>query len=215
MADSDLTLPATVAAELGVTASDPKLPRYVSVMSDAVRRFINRPRVHYGAGIVEMVRSFNRHRLVLAVTPILGNVAVQFDDGTVVSTADYSIEDADAGLLFRSGGWPYTGSLRPGLLYADRDPGSERASVQVTYDAGWVTPAQAASSSWSGPVRSLPYDIEEACVQGCVALYRRSGEDARVQSESLGDYSVSYLQNVSHLPPTALALLEPYRRPLG
>lgn len=219
MADSDLTLPATVATELGVSSGDAKLPRYVSAVSDAVRKYLNRARVHYGAGISEPVKGFGRPRLVLNVTPILSIASITLDDGTVVDSSEYSIEDAEAGFVFRELGWPYTGQVRRGLLYADRDAGTEKASITVVYTAGWVTPAQVTGQL----VRTLPYDLEEAVVQACVALYRRSGEDPRIASESLGDYSVSYqspnvmtgLGTGGILPSSVLPQLDAYVRREG
>jgi hypothetical protein len=217
VADSDLTLPSTVAAELGVSALTVRIPRLVSAASAAVRAFLRRPVLHYSAAYSEAVASVGMNRLLLSLTPIISIASVTLDGGTVVTATDYSVEDADAGFLYRLGGWPLTGIVRPGLLYSELQPGQERKAITVVYAGGWVTPAQAAGSSWAGPARSLPFDVEEATVQTAVALYHRGGTDQGVASESLGDYSVSYrgpnsLIGVAGVPDGAAALLEPYVR---
>lgn len=224
MAASDLTLPATVATELGgdVVSGDARLPRLISVASGAILRHLGRPQLHYSAAYAESLPGHGRPRLVLGLTPVL-DVASVVVDGVTLSADDYELEDADAGLLFRLAGWPWTGVYRGGLPpQLDRDAGSERAAIVVTYEGGWVSPAQAATVGWAGPARSLPYDLEEACVQTVVGLYRRGGLDPNVASEALGDYSVSYrapnaIVGVGVgvggiIPDSAVVMLAPYRR---
>lgn len=216
--DSDLTLPATVATELGVEAGDARLPRLVSVASAAILGALRRSRVHYDAARLERVPGFGRPRLVLELTPILSIASVALPDGTALSSGDYSIEDSDAGFLYRSGGWPYTGAARPGLPPAsDPDVGSEANAIAVTFAGGWVTPAQATKSGWAGPARSLPYDLEEACVQLCTNLYRAGGQAQNIASESLGDYSVAYADRarVGVMTASIQELISRYVRLLG
>jgi hypothetical protein len=211
--ESDLTLVSTVATELGIVPSDEKLPRYVAAASESIRRYLGRVRLHYAASYVDKVAAFGRPRLVLELTPIISVASVVLYDGTVVT--DFTIEDAENGFLYRDSSWPYTGNLRPGLLYSDVDAGTERRNITATYAGGWVTPAQALASGGS-LARSLPYDLEEACVQTCVGLHRRGGIDPNVASESLGDYSVSFRAVSSAvggiIPDSAVSILDRYKR---
>lgn len=208
--DSDLTLPATVATELagGVLSSDPRLPRLISVASEAIARHLDR-QLHYVAAITEKVKGYGRPRLLLNVTPIVSIASVTLDDGSVVT--DYVREDDVAGILYRRAGWPNTGLSRGGLPPGnDPAPGTQEPSITVVYAGGWVTPAQAGT-------RTLPYDIEEACIQTVVGLYRGNGRDQDVASEGLGDYSVSYREPSvgGVLPEKVLPLLARYVRHLG
>ena len=220
--DSDLTTAQTVADELGVGVGELRLPRLISAASEAIRRYLNRPRVHYSAAFVEVVTPhLATPRLVLGLCPVGAIASVVLADGTVVTASDYSVEDSDAGFLYRSTGWTWSGLLRAGLLYADPAVGTEKPAITVTYAGGWVTPVQAVSAGWVGPARSLPYDLEEACVQTVVSLYRKGGADQTIASEALGDYSVSYrTPNIGVgaggiMPDSVLAILDSYRRPLG
>lgn len=223
-APEDLTTAATVAAELQVGEGELRLPRLIRVASAAVRQFCNRPRVHYGSAIVEKARpALGRPRLVLDVTPVVSVASVVLEDGSTVDASEYFVEDADLGFLYRSVGWPYSGLMHGGLLFQDPTAGTARPTITVTYAGGWVTPAQAASTGWAGPARSLPEDLEEAVVQTVVALFRRGGADPNVASESLGDYSVAYrspnaatgLGLGGIIPDQAATLLNPYVRPLA
>lgn len=216
MAASDLTLPATVATELGVSAGDERLPRLVAVASAAILRHLNRRQLHYAEAYVETLAGHGRPRLVLGLTPVLDVASVTVDGATLEATG-YEVEDAEAGLLYRDGGWPWTGALRGGLPpQNDRGAGSEKAVIAVTYEGGYVTPAQATSAGWAGPARSLPYDLEEAAVQTAVQLYRRGGQQGDIAAESLGDYSVSYraVSLGGVIPDAVLPLLARYVRPL-
>lgn len=206
MADSDLTLPATVATELagGVLSSDPRLPRLIAVASEAIAAHLGR-RLHYGATITEKVKGFGRPRLILDVTPIISIASITLEDGTVVT--DFVRENDLAGCVYRRSCWPSTALARAGLPPANAPaPGTEEPSITVVYAGGWVTPAQSGT-------RTLPYDIEEACIQTVVGLYRGNGRDPEVASESLGAYSVSYRGQLGGvLPDKVLPLLAPYRR---
>lgn len=191
MADSDLTLPATVATELagGVLSSDARLPRLIAMASAVIASHLGR-RCHYGATITEKVKGYGRPRLLLDVTPIVSVASVTLDDGTVVT--DFTRENDAAGFLYRRGCWPSTGLTRGGLPPGnDPAPGTEESSITVVYAGGWVTPAQAAALV-SPPTRTLPYDIEEACIQTVIDRYRGNGRESDLASESLGDYSVSF-----------------------
>lgn len=220
---TDLTTASTVALELGAESGDSRLPRLIGVASDAVRQYINRRQVHYQAAFTEKVASRRRPRLVLELTPVIQVASVTLEDGTMVDPSEYELEDAELGFLWRGTGWPWTGLLQGGLLQVDRMAGSERPAITVVYEGGWVTPGQVAGTSWAGPARSLPYDLEEAVVQTVVALYRKGGQDLTVASESLGDYAVSYrnpnaLAGVGQagvIPDSAARILDGYRRDLG
>lgn len=117
-ADSDLTLAATLATELGVDPADAKLPRYIAVASEAIRQYLNRRQLHYAAAYVEKVPGFvGTPRLVLGLTPLGTIASIVLPDGTTVDGSEYVVEDADAGLVYRDTGWAFTGLVQAGLLY--------------------------------------------------------------------------------------------------
>jgi hypothetical protein len=218
VADSDLTLPATLATELGVDPADARLPRLIAAASALICRYTNRRQLHYGVGISEKVKGTGRLRLVLDVGPVLSVTSVTYLDGTVVPASEYSIESSGGGLLYKASGWPLTGVSRGGLPpQNDLLAGSEASNITVVYTAGYVTPAQFTSPGWAGPARSLPYDLEEACVQLATSLYRNGGQAQNVLSESLGDYSVTYADRnaVGWLTAPVRELLIGYLRPEG
>lgn len=214
--DSDLTLAATLATELGVASGDAKLPRYIAAASAAIRGYLCRSQLHYSAANVETLQGFGRVRLILGLTPVVSITSIEIDDSEI-DEEEYSLEDAALGLVYRQAGWPFTGLVRGALTHQDVDPGTEEKVITATYAGGWVTPYQAASGGWAGPARSLPFEIEEACIQTAVSLYRRSGIDQAIASESLGDYSVSYrasgpTSTGGIIPDSVLPQLDAYRR---
>jgi len=202
--DSDLTTLDSAAGALGVSAADPKLPRLIGSASEAIRRYIGRPQLHYSATIVEKLAGYaGQARLYLGAVPLISVASIVLPDGTALAPADFTVEDLVTGALYRREGWPFTGVDDGGVLYA------EEKAIVVTYAGGWVTPAQSGT-------RTLPYDLEHACILAVVSAYRSEPRDASIASESLGDYSVSFARPSSSgggvLPDAALALLNTYRR---
>lgn len=215
MALTDLTLPITLAEELGVGVGDTRLKRVIAAASAAIRQYCDRD-FHYQAGKVELATPrLLSPRLVLSLTPVLAVTSVTLEGGQVVDPSEVVIENGDAGIIRRDAGWPWSGLARGGIMPNEPLAGSERPSITVTYTGGWVTPAQADSQGWSALLpRTLPEDLEQACIELAVALYRRGPNDPAVQSESLGSYSVTYRAQgpTDFLPPTVKGLLGSYKR---
>lgn len=200
MPESDLTLKAIVALHLGVSSTDPLLEQFVAAASGQARTFMRRPALEYTAAYSEKVRAPRGTELLLGRTPIIGAItSITDEDGEVIDADSYSVENADSGIIFREDGWGCPGQL-----------------LTVVYTGGWVTPAQAASTGWGGPARSLPADIEAAVIDAVVSRYRGMGVDSRIASETVGDASVTYRNATvtdSGLPPSAEGLLLPHVRP--
>lgn len=216
MADADLTTPQVLAPELGVDVGEPRLQGLITRASRLIRTHLGR-QLHYQAGIVEKVRGRGGVRLMLQVTPIVSMTSLVLDDGSsLVLDADYTLDDAEAGLLYRASGWPHTGVVQPGLLWDFPVVGSEKASIVATYSGGWVCPAQSGT-------RTLPDDIEHACIETCASLWRSAGMDRNVASESLGNSAVGYFGvntaigrgEGGLLPDVVVQTLAPYRRALS
>ena len=208
--DSDQTTPFEVAAELGIDVGSPRLPRLIRAASAAVLRYLNRARLHYGAAIVDTIAIPARQvRLLLDTTPI-ASVASVVLDGAALTSGDWTLEDPDLGILYRSAGWTYTGAVRPGLQYADPDVGSEQKRLIVTYAGGWVTPAQ--NLATPSLARTLPYDLEQAVIATVVSLYHSGATDARIAAESMGSYSATYRDGAGVIPDAAVQILDRWRR---
>jgi len=143
-----------------------------------------------------------RQKLVLKQWPITDLASVKMS-GTLLNVPDYSMSDEDAlrGELYAPNGWSWDGAL-VGLV---GEPLAPYRPYQITYTAGYVFPQDATTEV----PRTLPYDLEEACVElVSVKLTTRGIEN--VKSEHLGDASMSYFED--DLPPTIKAVLDRYRR---
>jgi len=66
-----------------------------------------------------------------------------------------------------------------------------RTASKVVVSGGTLA-TEVAGPSVSVAVRSLPYDVEEACIETAKAWYLQSARDPAVASRSVGDLSVSY-----------------------
>lgn len=219
-----LTTVPELESELGVTPGTEvrALERAIQVASAEVARIAGRV-LYRVASAVDRVKGYGNARLVLPRAPVvsIASIALLADDGTVLETFDsstYELENAEAGIVYRALGWPWTLTEASGVD-GGAVAGSERAALRVTYTAGWITPWQADPSFPGGAVgsRDLPYDIEDAVIQAAVSRYRSRGRDAGVKSERLGEEAVTYAdvsQGGSWLPPAAYRVAQAYRRTL-
>lgn len=228
-----LTQLATVKAELGIAeadvSKDARLERFITVATDLIESECGR-RFAYEAGIVERVKGFGTPQIVVERAPIVSITSIS-ELGTVLDAASYEAlvdpktRRAESGVILRKGAdysttsWPWTASRRPDIEQ-DKLPGSESPSIVVTYLAGYVTPEQAASAGWAAanplaPVRTLPFDLEQAAIEIVVSLYRGAGVDRNITLEAITDAQQSYGKGRDLIPEAAQRILRGYARIAG
>lgn len=211
LATNALTTLATVAGDLGITtpgASDDALIRLINAASGAIEQYVQR-RLYREAAIVEKVPGHGSQRLLLSRTPINALTSILRDGLAVDSVV---IEDAERGFLRLDQGFLSTARLWGGVIAHEPLPGSEDPAYVVTYDGGWVTPAQEGSPT---PVRTLPWDLEQAAIVTCRAWWKARQRDPSIIQERLMSWAATYASDESsplELPQGVKALLEPYRR---
>lgn len=186
-----LTRVETVRDLVGATAAqNNRITRLINAVSDAMTREAGRL-FHFQADIVESVSGFGGFRLLVSRRPLLliSSIDVLDVEGNVVSTFDdttYKIlGDGGAGIIHSDVRWLDSAMMGAGIV-PKIEAGTERDNVQVTYDGGWVTPEQEALTA-NDPqplVRSLPEELEEACLASVTNLWTRSGNSLAVQSAS-------------------------------
>jgi hypothetical protein len=156
---------------------------------------------YYASNVVEYVAGFASTNLQVSkhcpidVTPP-ATVAVTFDGGPIDPNV-YTIPDPGLGFIYNRTGWYWTASLLPNV---QQDPfaGYENRLYQITYSGGWVTPQQALDNP-ADPilsVRTLPFDIERACLLCCVMWYRMQAQNPLFKSERLMSYSYTLTESM-------------------
>lgn len=205
--------------ELGLTDSDNdiQLERIINAASKAIERYCGRE-FSFARARVEDVPGTGGFFLFLSRTPVLEVASVAFDGGTIDEDS-YEIHSADGGILRANGGWAWTAGTS-GLVTVEPLVGTERNLYRVTYSGGYVTEGQIDATDETGlaVARTLPYDLEQACLLLTTDRYRRQGRDPSIASESLLSHSVSYRADdylratTGGLPAEVAAMLQPYRR---
>jgi len=204
--DALVTL-AVVKDELGVTgeAEDDRLKRMINAVSRRIRSYCHRT-FYFEEDIVESVAGFGGTLIRLSRRPIVSVSSVTYDDAEI-SSDDYTVQNA-SGMLYRSTGWAWTARLQRNSV-ADPQPGSERAAFEVTYTGGYVTEPQVDDEV--ADTKTLPDDLEDACLMAVVTRYRGRGQDQRIKSEKSLTYSVTYTDGAELLSPAVKEMLAPYR----
>ena len=207
-----LTLTDTAKAEVSIAAADSTQDALVQEKINAISRAMSRESgrlFHQTVGFVERVPGLGGPRLYVNRRPLISitEIALLDQAGSVVHTYDpteYEIEQDRAaeeagaqGIIYRQAGWPDTARRWAGFT-GKVMAGTEHASIRVTYTGGWITPYQASASSPDvypgGPLgtRTLPEDLEQACLDSFVSLWKRRGHNQAVQAESNEQVNVSY-----------------------
>ena len=136
-------------------------------------------------------------RLVLDVAPIKSATTPTVTvDGT--ATTAFEVEDRQLGFLRLAGGWGGESYERAvdGSVSLATVPGTARRVVEVTYTAGY------------SPV---PPDLEQACIETVVSLWRRRGVDARSSTYDQANEAIGRgIYGI--IPSSVLPLVNSYRR---
>jgi len=184
--------------------------------SDAIATYTHR--VWGRETVQELLPGSGKRFLGLTRVPLVTVGTVLQDAGTIT---DYSVEDPDAGSLYRDLGWPGMGAWGGGYGGWDYvafssgyiSPWTAPLRYTATYVAGYTLPGTA------GTVTSnLPGDVERAAIETVKAWWQaRASHDPNVTRKQAGDVSLSYgsLSGVAQggLPPVATQLLRNWVRP--
>ncbi len=193
---------ADVKADLGIndTSKDSVLTALIAAASDQIQRefqFLCRQTYRetlpgYGGNILQLKR-----------TPIVSVSSVTHNNEPIV---DYTIEDKDAGHLYRRLGWEWTASVgwdMTGYVI----PNSEHPDFTVEYVAGYLAADQASSD--------MPAEIQLSARETVEYWYKALSRSADIESKSVGDLSITYVTGEAarfSVPPRAVTRLEKWRR---
>jgi hypothetical protein len=198
-----LTKLADVKADLGIpsadTSNDAVLADLIRDASDEIQRefqfFCNQTYREtlpgYGTPILQLKR-----------TPIV-SVSLVTHNSEVIT--DYTIEDKEAGHLYRRQGWVWTASVG-WQMTAYVMPNTEHPEFTVEYEAGYLAADQQNSD--------MPGAIQRSARETVKDWYLSLKRAADIQSKSVGDLSISYVtgQEVRSIPPRAMSRLAKWRR---
>lgn len=149
--------------------------------------------------------------LALNRPPIVGDESTitVLDELNGEALTDFVVGNASAGLLERDSGWP---ARRLGTIGAGLHQVGDRPRYKVTYSGGYVTPTM-------GGTRTLPYQLEEACLVTMAYWLAQPAERQGVASVAALSASQSYTADstgkAALLPHRAQQLLAPFRRQIG
>jgi|TARA_R110000803_G_scaffold210841_1_gene284313 hypothetical protein len=204
--NSELTSLIRIKGELEITAStdDPQLVDNIREASALIKAYCGRDfaretvtETFVGSGMVDVC---------LTRTPIISVSALSYD-GTTIGSTTFEIQDSEAGILRRIDNiWTNSEYRRQNIERYALPSGAGKNNWSVTYVSGYITPG-----STSGQ-RTLPFDIERACIETVKSFYLRRGDDPRLKHQRTGDASETLFDTVHGLPATAESILRNWRR---
>jgi len=191
-----LTEVATVKEALGVSSAtfDAIIARLIDAATDAIEEHVRH--TFAKQTYIETVAGSDHPLLLLTNVPIVGTPTIICDSSPIT---DFVVQDAVVGSLYRQVGWARE-SWIGWNTEARRITGTENLNFSVTYEAGYVMPSEAN--------RTLPNQIEQACIETVVAWYKGKARDKSVKSKKVGDLQIIYTEAMARgIPSSARALL--------
>ena len=151
---------------------------------------------------------------VLSRIPLVSIESVYNQDNEISSTC-YNIEDKKSGQVFASTMWVDTSfviqNIEP-MVATEKSP-----DYTFNYTAGWVLP----STSTDVETRTLPSDIERACLDYMKIIWNERFDNPMTKSQKTGDASEtkfsitdfvnSNVYSPAFLPPNIERILKKYR----
>jgi len=197
--------------EMNITGSsvDALLVDGIRQSRDIITRFTGREFAR--ETIQETMDSAGGLKLVVSRTPLISITQIT-DDGTTISSTLYSIDDSDAGIIFKETGWKNTQMAGQNVVQFPLHEGKRDWSV--TYIAGYIMPG-----STEGAV-TLPYDLERASIDIIKTFYFQASNDPTFKSEKVGDASYTRFSmgetgggsGNGGLPPSSINILNRWKR---
>lgn len=194
--DRRLTTLAAVKEELRIadSSNDILIQNLIDQASAYVEHYCNR--TFALQKYKETVAAHGGLYLALSMRPVIDVESVK-ENGQLIT--DYVLETPDSGLLYRKAGWGWNPMLNWVITWQPL-PNADIQTYEVVYTAGYILP--------NGTGRTLPYDIERACIEIIKGWYVDIEAGRRIQSESIGDYSVTYARD---MPTDILRTLDGWR----
>ena len=203
--NTDLTTTEHVKLELGI--EDMSKNEWLKMVIPAASRMIENEANNFWAHqqYEELIEGSGSTNLMLARTPIVGTPTIIIDSNAI---ADFTVEDADAGILYRRQGWIKQVSYWPSIN-RDPDPMSGHPNIYITYFAGYNLPSFKVVVAGAA---SVPENIERATILTIKSWYVLRGRDPNVSWKQIGDFALGYRKpsegdSELRLPPEARALL--------
>jgi len=200
----DLTTLIRVKDELNISGStvDSRIVGNIKEASGLIKSYCGREFAR--ETVTETFAGYGMVDVVLERTPIISISAISFG-GSTIGTTTFEIQDAEAGILRRIDNvWTNTEYTRwnvePYRIQGAKNDWS------ITYVSGYITPGSTEAQ------RTLPFDIERACIDVVKTLYLRSEDDPRVKHQRTGDSSETLFDTQHGIPPVAEDILKRWRR---
>lgn len=205
-----LTTLELVKRELAITSNtdDKLIWDYIQQASDFITQYTGRKFAR--ENITETLAARGSPSLVLERTPVVSITSVALKTSTAsstISSTKYDIQDSDAGVIFKEDGWTATTLY---ILDIERTPTRfGKLDWTIIYVSGYITPGSTQGD------RTLPYDVERACVDIVKSWYLRRSFDPNVKSQRTGDASETLFesqQGTVGIPPSSLSVLDRWKR---
>ena len=184
-------------------SDEQRIERLINTVSESMSVVAGGRVWYYSTAHVHDVKGWGDVRIFVPAPPISSITSVVLRDATgdpvnTYSSSNFAIEsDGVMGSILHETGWPKTYLQAEGYSVFPSDP-SVSPLIRVTYAGGWVTPWQVdprnSANLLGSQTRTLPYDLEDACIREVVSRLRGLGRDLTIESQT-SDAAVTSFRN--------------------
>jgi hypothetical protein len=185
-----LTIIDTIKSELEIplsyTDEDSYIERLINSVSEAIKNYCSRD--FEKRTEAEKIQGSGRRKLFLCGYPIISITEIKIND-EILSSEEYELteEGKSAGYVYKEDRWPVSIIGSHGIV---TDPifSDEKHNIEVTYETGYVLPKDETEEN----PRTLPYDLEDCCVEAVAARYAQRGTGGNIKSYKEEYISVTF-----------------------
>jgi hypothetical protein len=213
LAANALTTIDAVRALLDVAEYGPERDRIIRAINAAsaeIEHFCGR---EFGLAedVVEYIPGHGGLHITVRRPPIQSITSISYNGSALTADVDYVVQYATAGVIRLIPCAACNDYTAVGGLTFDTISGTGLATASsgytVTYDGGYVLPRDATIST----PRTLPYDLEAACISVALGLYHAQKTDPHVMAYSIMGYSETRGGGAYGFPASVIPTLRRYQ----
>jgi hypothetical protein len=178
---------------------DNLLSRMIDDASAAIEEYCDR--IFASQTYVETLPGSGGVNLSLYHFPITSITSIK-ENGTVLDSSYYVLQEPEAGIVFREAGWGWSGMWETAVITSHPVQNTMKYVYEVEYVAGFGLP--------SDLIPTLPKGIERAAIIMVKDWYQNAARNVSIKRMRAADAEFQY--DSTSIPPVAMRLLSTHRR---
>lgn len=202
---------AKIYLEIEDSSQDTAIEQLINAISNDIASKCNR--TFRQSTQTEKITGSGNQIIALGMYPIASVDSVTVNEN-LIDPSEYEILAECGELLRQDSIWPSAERCSQGYHFPvpeiNQQPAPEKRNISVAYTGGYILPSQENIKSDPPIVRTLPYDLEMACMKMVAIDLQLKGNEHTV-SETIGPIQSKF---IADYPQSVLDMIERYKKPM-